>query len=90
MLLLILIVFNVLVYIFSLNITVWEGFQREKVQKNLRLLRGELRDREEVFISELTHFYQEHAGSLASPVSSEPRFVLRRGNVAQVGKNFLR
>lgn len=83
------IVANLLVYIFSLNMAVWDGFRREKVQKNLRLLREDLQSREEFFVSSLTGFYEAHSGSLASPQSSEPRFVRRGENVAQAPRNSL-
>ena len=73
------------VYISALNLAVWEGFGKRRLEKNSKILRQEIQAREESFISSLNSFYETNAAGFASSNKNPAQFVSRRANVARAG-----
>lgn len=74
------------VYISALNLAVWEGFGKSRLEKNSKVLRQEIQAREEFFILSLNSFYEKNAaGFAASSGKNSAQFVSRRARVARAG-----
>ncbi|MBI4059690.1 hypothetical protein HY406_01350 [Candidatus Giovannonibacteria bacterium] len=86
--LLVLIAMSLVVYIYGLNVAIGEGFQRERLEKELKVLRQDLQARQEFFISKLGQFYEDEAASFAEAEVGKAQFVQRRANVAQARAGF--
>ncbi len=73
------------IYTASVNFAISEGFEKEYQKKETNLLRQELEEREESFLSRLDSFYQETSDLFSSNQNSEKtaKFVSRTSSFAQ-------
>ncbi|MDP3785035.1 MAG: hypothetical protein Q8R12_03080 [bacterium] len=76
---------SLVIYIYGLNLAVWEGFQKDRLEKNLKVLRQDLQSRQEFFTSQLSQFYENEASAFVGAEVSKAQFVSRRSNVARAG-----
>ena len=76
------------IYIYGLNLAIWEGFQKDRLEKSLKISRQDLQSRQEFFISQLSQFYENEASAFVGAEASKAQFVSRRANVARASSDF--
>jgi phage regulator Rha-like protein len=75
---------SLVIYISSIHIAISEGFEREKIQKDLKLLRQDIQNREELFMLKFSQFYDEYNSFFGLAETAGTHFVTRNQNVAQL------
>ena len=76
------------VYIVTLNFAVSESFRRGEIERESKILRQDLQKSEEVFIANLSQFYDQYSGNFSQAEISKQEFVTRQENFAVGGRNF--
>lgn len=81
-LILITMVFLLGAYIMTLNMAVSENFHKGEIDRQVRSLRQDVQDREEILISALSIFYDQYTASFGKGEISKQEFVSRESNFA--------
>lgn len=79
---------SLLVYIYGLNLAIGEGFQKDRLEKSLKVARQDLQSRQEFFVSQLSQFYENEASAFVGTEVSKTQFVSRGANVARISSRF--
>lgn len=79
---------GLIIYISALNLAIWEGFDRARLEQDLKILRQDLEERQEFFMAGLNFFYEQNALLFSPNLKNSPQFVSREQNVARISPGF--